>query len=244
MRNDDSAVVIIATTGKETVRRAVESVAAQTYDDVRCLVVCDGPQFESRARQALSGTACDLLVLPQNTGADGYVCHRIYGATPLLCNADWIFYLDDDNWYEADHVRNLVKACRENGAAWGHSFRNIYHKGEFLCEDKCESLGAWPVWYDPSIYHVDTNCYCIRRDVAVQLAPHWHKSRIVDGKVQTSADTAICNFLRNQPHPFATVPQYTVNYELGSWELSPKPEFFLDGNERFAAQFEGVLPWA
>jgi glycosyltransferase involved in cell wall biosynthesis len=245
---DDSAVVIVATVGKPTLRRTIESILSQTYDDVTCLVVVDGLEFNLDASEVIRSLSFDhmariqLVSLPQNTGSNGFVCHRIYGAMPMLVNQDFVFYCDDDNWYDPDHVKNLVHACIENGAAWSHSFRNIYKDNEFICRDECESLGQWPVWYGEH-YHVDTNCYCLRRELAVSLAPRWHKSRIVDGKVQPSADTEICNYLiRSQPN-FVTVPQFTVNYELGSWALSPKPEFFAQGNAAMSAKYGANLPW-
>jgi glycosyltransferase involved in cell wall biosynthesis len=245
---DDSAIVIVATVGKPTLKRTIESILSQTYDDVTCLVVGDGPEFT----MDISGILGEILwshlakvqfvALPQNTGSNGFVCHRIYGAMPMLVNQDFVFYCDDDNWYDPDHVKNLVHACIENDAAWSHSFRNIYKDGEFICRDECESLGQWPVWYGEH-HHVDTNCYCLRRELAVSLAPRWHKSRIVDDKVQPSADTEICNYLiRSQPN-FVTVPQFTVNYELGSWALSPKPEFFAQGNAAMSAKYGAKLPW-
>jgi len=244
----DTAIVIIATIGKPTLRRAVESVLSQTYQDVRCLVVVDGFQYIGCIPDSMGGLTwndrVNVLTLPQNTGKNGYVCHRIYGAMPMLVNQDYIFYLDDDNWYDPDHVKNCVKACEENQLDWCFAMRNIYKDGEFLCRDECESVGLWPVWYTQDHSHVDTNCYCIRRDVAVKLAPHWHKSRYdKDGNVQMSADTAICNILKRLHPRHAMVPQWTVNYELGSWALSPKPEFFIDGNVKFAEQHGGRLPW-
>lgn len=246
----DSAIVIIATIGKPTLRRAVESVLNQTHENVRALVVVDGPEFMWNAIHLSSVEGhtdtprVQVVTLPQNTGANGYVCHRIYGAMPMLVNQDYVFYLDDDNWYDPDHVKNCIKACKENDLDWCFTLRNIYQDGEYLCRDECESVGLWPVWYNPDFAHIDTNCYCLKREVAVQIAPRWHKSRRdAAGNVLPSADTEICNFLRRARPRHALVPRFTVNYELGSSPLSPKPEFFLDGNLRFAERHGGVTPW-
>lgn len=245
----DSAVVIIATIGKETLSRAVESVVNQTHRDTRCLVVADGSQFQAEAERLAwqvesNGMTVDVLTLPQNTGANGYRCFRIYGAMPMIVNEGYIFYLDDDNWYDPDHVRNCIKACEENGLEWCFAMRNIYQNGEFLCRDECESVGLWPVWYSPDFNHIDTNCYCLKRNVAVNMAKLWHSSRFdANGNVQPSADTTLCNALRKSHPMHAMVPQFTVNYELGSWELSPKPEFFTNGNVKFVERHGGRLPW-
>jgi hypothetical protein len=79
--------------------------------------------------------------------------------------------------------------------------------------------------------------------VAVNIAPRWHKTRLIDGVVQLSADTEICEYLRTAHPDFVTVPEFTVNYELGSWELSPKPEYFEDGNAKMTAKYGASMPW-
>jgi glycosyltransferase involved in cell wall biosynthesis len=162
----------------------------------------------------------------------------------MLVNQNYILYCDDDNWFDPDHVRNLVHACIENDLDWCFGMRNIYHEGEFLCRDECESVGLWPAWYSNDFVHVDTNCYCLKRETAIQVAPKWHNARLDDkGNVKPSSDTILANYLTSGRFAHAMVPKFTVNYELGSWELSPRPEFFLEGNLRFAEKHGGIVPW-
>jgi glycosyltransferase involved in cell wall biosynthesis len=241
------AIVIIATIGKPTLSRAIDSVLSQSHAGVTAIVVVDGPAFQNAAADVLqpymSEPRVECVVLPQNTGANGFFCHRIYGAMPLLVNQDYIFYCDDDNWYEPNHVEACVRACDSLGWDWCFALRNIYDGGKFVCRDECESLGLWPVWFSPDIYHVDTNCYCLRRHVAVELSAVWHKSRVVDGRMQPCADTQVCAVLRQTRRSFGMVKQFSVNYELGSTTLSVKPEFFLQGNQVFLSRHAGKLPW-
>lgn len=245
---EPTAVVITATVGKDTLRRAVESVLGQTFEAVYSVVVVDGPRFLPAAQETLGDLVnrdrVQLLVLPQNTGGGGYVCHRIYGALPLLVNQDFVFFLDDDNWYDSDHVANLVGLCVRENLQWGYGLRKIINEdGSVLCADDCESLGRWPTWYNERVHHVDTNCYCLRREAAVEIAARWHRSRIVDQKIQPSADTEICGYLLRRYDECGVVGRCTVNYVLGSWGLSPKPEFFLRGNEIMRKRYGGKLPW-
>jgi len=74
-----SAVVLIPTTGAPTLRRAVESVLAQT-SPTACYVVCDGEQFRSAVAEALRGIDVPVCVLPRNVGAGGFYGHRVYAA--------------------------------------------------------------------------------------------------------------------------------------------------------------------
>lgn len=243
------AIVIIATVGNSTLVRAVQSVLSQDYEKVQCLVVVDGPEYECKALEVLGDLAShdsvDVLVLPQNTGKNGYVCHRIYAALPLLVNQEFILYLDDDNWFDINHISSLVELCEREGADWAYSFRSICDEsGKLICLDECESLGVWPVWYNPSVHHVDTNCYCLRRRVAVAASREWHKSRYGDkGEVLPSADTLVCMWLlQNFPNVRPSC-RFSVSYVLGSWGLSPKPEFFLKGNGVYRARYPEDLPW-
>ena len=145
-----TAAVIIATTGRPTLRRAVQSVIDQTHSDTVAVVVVDGPQFGPATLEALEGMLphprVQLLPLPQNTGAGGYMGHRIYGAVPQLLNQDWLFFLDDDNWYEPDHVAECVGSCVTHGLSWCAAMRKIYEpSGALLCVDECESLAVVPI---------------------------------------------------------------------------------------------------
>ena len=244
----DTVTVITATIGKPSLRRAVESVLNQTHEDVRCMVVVDGPEHHRDTVDQIWGKDAlpvDIMVLPENTGANGYRCFRIYGAMPFLVNTDWICYLDDDNWFDPEHIANCVEACKSGPLDWCFTLRNIWHDGKLICPDHCESVGLWPAWHAPGQRHIDTNCFFMRREMGVAVGPHWHRSRFDDqGNVQVSADTVVANVLMNDEPRHALIAKPTVNYELGSWELSVKPEFFLRGNEEFLKQHGGKLPWS
>jgi glycosyltransferase involved in cell wall biosynthesis len=248
MQDNPSAIVITASIGKKTVHRAVASVLNQTYANVISLIVVYGPEYFAKAQSALGDLANDprvqVLSLPQNTGKNGYVCHRIYGAMPLLVNQDYIFYLDDDNWYDNDHVSDHVLLCEREDLKWSYGLRKIISEdGAMICRDDCESLGCWPTWYNPQVHHVDTNCYCLTRKAAIELASRWHRSRLKSGEVQPSADTEICKFLLQRYPKCGIVGKYSVNYVLGSWGLSPSPDFFLKGNEFTISRYGDKLPW-
>ena len=102
--------------------RAVKSVLDQTYPGVRALVVIDGPNFlpawnETKSRLADNPhlDRLDVVALAENTGGGGFYGHRIYAAFPHLVNEDTVFFLDQDNWYEPDHVASLIEVLQRPG---------------------------------------------------------------------------------------------------------------------------------
>jgi hypothetical protein len=83
---------------------------------------------------------------------------------------DFFCYLDQDNWFDTNHVASLLEVIR-SGFTWAFSFRKIVDReGNFICNDDCESLGKWSTFLGPRDYHIDTNCYLLPRMIAVPQA--------------------------------------------------------------------------
>lgn len=251
MSDTQTAAVIIPTTGRETLRQAVASVLAQTWPDVVAVVVVDGPQFGPDVLKALDGMLphprIQLMPMPQNTGDGGYKGHRIYGAVPQLINQDWVFYLEENNWYEPEHVEECVRTCTEHGLSWCATLRNVVDaQGQLVCVDECESLAVVPTWFNPASHHVDTSCFCLSREVAIQLSMHWHRPHLPqdpDPAKHVSPDAAVCNVLRQDAARYALIARPTVNYRLGEPDVTPSEEFFRKGNQAIRRQHGGRLPW-
>ncbi|ACB52202.1 probable glycosyl transferase [Crocosphaera subtropica ATCC 51142] len=235
--------IVTATTGNPLLKQAIESVQAQDYDNLEHIIVIDGKEREEAANQVLSSVTFTkpyhILTLPYPTGLDGYVCHRIYGASAYLVNGDYIVFLDDDNWFEPYHISSLVDLVYSKNLDWAYALRNIVNSdGEFITQDNCESLGKDRVFTD--YHHVDTNCYFIRKDIAVKLSPTWHKRYRESG---LNADMILCdNLLRYFPN-CDTNGLYSVNYRTDATEKSVKSSFFLYGNSLVKSQLPDGYPW-
>ncbi len=124
----DSATVIIPTTGAATLERCVASVLAQTAEDVIALLVVDGPTFMPAVRAALESSMCErirLLALPENIGGNRFYGHRAYAGCSHFVNTDFVLFLDQDNWLEAEHVSSLTQAIAS------HSWIGPIACGEF-----------------------------------------------------------------------------------------------------------------
>lgn len=235
--------VVTPSTGSALLAKAIESVQAQTYPLLEHLVVADGAEFHSAVTKLLPDSPrhpVHCLTLPLNTGATGYCGHRIYAAAPYLVNSLYVAFLDEDNWFEPDHVSSLMATISSRGFAWAYALRKIVDaEGQFIANDDCESLGQWPTWNDPNNHLVDVSCYMVRRDLAVAVSPLWYR-RFRD---EENPDFVICRQLLKDHPQCGTNGRYTVNYRVGSSSASVSAEFFLTGNAHMAQRFKQPFPW-
>ena len=219
-----SVTVVIPTTGADTLVDAVGSVLDQTYSNTNCLVVVDGPQFEDKVYHLTKPyddhPRLKFLALPENVGANGFYGHRVYAAIGHLVNTDYICYLDQDNWFEPEHVTYLRNAIDRKGLDWAYSYRKIVDKdGDFICEDNCESLGKITGF-------VDTNCYMVSSKIATSIGDVWNGG--------WGQDRVFYDVARKYFPNFDGTGFHTVNYRLNGNEGSVTAEFFLEGNKRRA----------
>ena len=133
----ESCVTIITPTiGHRFLRRCIESVQGQTLTNVEHYIVIDGPQYKEKVLQIIREVTLSLgdklnktihtLVLPYNVGSNGWNGHRVYGSVPYLCNSSHVAFLDEDNWYNKQHLELLFGQLQKDNARWGFSLRNIY----------------------------------------------------------------------------------------------------------------------
>lgn len=231
--------VITPTTGAPCVRQALDSVKNQTYDSIQHLVVVDGqPKGRVIAREY---PHIDLVDLPYATGKDQYNGHRIYGAMTYIANGDFICFLDEDNWYEPNHIESLVDVISK-GNTWAYSLRKIVsQEGEYICNDDCESLGKWTSVINDKF--IDVNCFMIPKISALGFSPYWYR-RARHPQEQPEVDRILSPFMMQNLPEFDTNGQYTINYRVASRGDSVQAEFFLKGNEMMNKQYNGELPWA
>lgn len=107
--------VIIRTIGREAgVRRAISSVASQTYANIELVVVNDSDGDLGWVRELGSGSIAALRLIdnPTNHG-------RCRAANIGLDNSGGthIMFLDDDDWVDAGHVEKLVRALSSKPGA-------------------------------------------------------------------------------------------------------------------------------
>lgn len=226
-----SVAVVTATTGRATLKQTVQSVAAQTYPCTH-YVVYDGAAALSNAH--VSGCLPMLqgvkeIVLPDPTGGGAMMNGAICAAAPFLVTEDYICYLDDDNWFEPDHIETMMQAIGDK--AYAYCLRKLVRPdGSFYANDDGESLG----------HHgdmVDVNCYLFKREVCAGIAPLWYKT---DGNVMIG-DRHVWAALKAHNTPWAATGRYTVNYRISS-RWNQEGYFFLRNIQR-RAQYPDGFPW-
>ena len=222
-------MVITPTTGKKEVFKAIQSVMDQTVKTEH-LVVFDGAEARKEFNFAEIGDV-QFMTLPENVGGNGWYGHRVYAAMPLMVNADYILFLDEDNWFEPNHVETMVNKIKSKDLMWSYSLRKIYdEQGQYVCDDDCEALGRHPTFYDHTLNFVDTNCYCFRREYLVTVAHTFYG--------QWGADRQFYQAASKHLPAFGCTGEATVNYRAPDRLL----DMFREGNEVMKKAYVN-LPW-
>lgn len=243
---EKSVCVITPTVVKKHLTQAMESVANQTYKNRTHLVVVDGRKYFENALKAVH--LCDNMIIttaPFNTGGNGFYGHRIYAAYPHLVDHDYIAFLDDDNWFEPNHIETLIEKLEEKNYDWVYSLRKVYdNEDKYLADDCCESIGRWPIWFtqdNPQQHQnlVDTSSYLFRRDFLTQVSSHWNFGWGGDRRF-------FMIVTREMGHDnYGTTGLHTLNYRLPDIQKAygGDTKFFEKGNEAVKQYYGGKYPW-
>ncbi|KAE9531786.1 glycosyltransferase [Ursidibacter arcticus] len=224
-----TVAVITSTIGRADLVRAIESVQQQSYP-CKHYVFVDGEQYHQQAKIILDKYP-DVIAtyLPMNTGADGWTNSSINAIAPFLAKEDIICYLDDDNWYEPNHIESGVKLLQDDSYDYAFSLRNLYNlKNEFLSPDSIESIGFYksalpsPIELDINAFgnshtvslrmhkenHIDTNCFFLKKEVAITTSKNWFSG--------IHNDTNVWNALNDNKYRGCCTKVFTVNYTFDS----------------------------
>ena len=132
--------VLVHTRGERTtLDRALASVAAQDYrGEIRILLVCDRCDAPSRELPApvhvVRIDVPDTVVIARLAKLRDMAVRVV--ETPLLC------FLDDDNWWDPDHLTTLLAAMEKTGAPAAHSWRRVH------CDDGSTFDGSHFPWLE------------------------------------------------------------------------------------------------
>jgi hypothetical protein len=218
------AAVVIPTVLRPHLVQALQSVFAQTLTGrIHVMVGIDGIKGDLNLLDAACAdrpSHCAVQVLWP--GYSTSVRHG--GITPpgdggalrsvltCLANSPYVAYLDDDNWWDPQHLSSLRQAV--DTADWAFALRRFVHPEtrQPICVDRWESVGPGQgVFKEQFGGFVDPSCLMINK-VACPLAPQvWNFPLPAD---PMSADRNVFAFLVRNHRPAGTgqpTAFYTVN---------------------------------
>lgn len=246
----NSVTVITSSIGRPELRQAIESVRSQSYTGVvRHHVYVNGPRFHEAARAILRDYPdVHAVYLPEETGDYGYGTKDeprgsmadVFAAAPYLTRSDWVFFLDDDNFYEPDHIESIMSFAQANELTWAYSLRRLVdHAGEYICDDDWCSLGAYlPRLGTEGTRIIDNSCFAVSRRLAQLNALAWTALPIV-------ADRCFQMALTEGKHRgrHGCTGRPTVNYRLGTGSANATREQVLEMAQAARADYPNGFPW-
>lgn len=220
-----SVAVVTATTGRMSLQKTVDSIKAQTHP-VKHYIFTDCAEIPFDISIPL-GTR--FIHLPVKTGGNGIMNGGILAASAYLVTEELICWLDDDNWFEPNHIEELVKAKGDH--PYAHSLRKLVNPdGTFYDYDDFESLGVHSGF-------VDLNCYLMDIGLARQIAPLWYNTT---GTLMIG-DRYVYQWLSQNNVSCGESGKYTLNYTLNAQR--DLRSWLFDGNIKSRAKYSGELPW-
>lgn len=236
-----SVAIITPTIGTDMLETCIESIKAQTYQNIIHHIFIDGKQNFDKTDLILRKNWSEKIrvnIIDENIGK-GWYGHRVYAASSFLVNQDVLVYLDEDNWIEPNHIESQIMTLNSKpNIDWVYSLRKIYGiEGNYICDDNCESLGKWPTFHNPNVFHIDTSSYAVKRNAAINVGHFWYG--------QWGADRQFFSALRQVYPNFECTKKHTLCYRLGGNEGSVSEQFFIEGNKAQLNKYgsEGNYPW-
>lgn len=200
-----SVAVVTSTQGRPTITKAIQSVKDQTRKATHYVFI-HGAEYSDKTIPHLADDTV-AVHLPRANGGGGYGMAPVFALAPFAITEDIICYLDDDNWYEPDHIESLVEMIEKHDLGWAYSLRKIVdNEGNFICEDNCESLGCIPNSHQQ--YLVDNSCYAVRTDVARRHSHAWYVPIVSDRSFQSE--------LMRAKIRCGSTGKHSVNYRLSA----------------------------
>ena len=189
----DSAVVI-PTTLRDTLTRAVESIFNQDLDGrVQVMIGVDKALGDKKILDHLRKKCPDNMAITvidpgySTSVRHGGIYNNQFGGAlrtilTYAANSRYIAYLDDDNWYEPYHLSDMLKVIK--GHACAYSLRWLVNEEtlEPICEDDFVSVGPGKgIFAEKFGGFVDTNCLMLDKMKCHMFIPLWCIALFPDG---------------------------------------------------------------
>jgi hypothetical protein len=203
-------------------------------------VVANGPKYHSGAREVLKNYPdVTAFYLPQETGdyGAGGSMADVFAGMSFLTRADWVFFLDDDNFYDPNHVASVMDLVERHDLQWAYSLRKyVSLEGKFICEDNWCSLGHWPCLADSKSHLVDNSCYAVSLDLAKRCSLAWTKAPYI-------GDRFFFKALHETNTKAGCTGLYTANYRVGTGSGISTTELLVS-DYNVKKSYPNGVPWS
>jgi hypothetical protein len=245
LRDSFDFAVVIPTTLRPTIHRALTSIFRQQFDGrVQVLIGVDVPLGSWVALEeiclAVPERQCVFCLYP------GYSTSRRHGGPhaawdggalrtvlSYLANSRYVAYLDDDNWWSPDHLASMQQAL--SGAEWAYSGRWFVHpqSGRPICKDEWESVGPGRGEFQHFGGWADPNCIAINKQACEAVLPWWS----IPVRMSESGRAADRNVFRVLSRKFRgrATGRYSVFYTVNEADSLHEARMRQIGKERYAA---------
>jgi hypothetical protein len=227
--------VITSTIGRDSLHQTIKSVQQQTIK-ARHYVFVHGAQFWDKSKLILEQYPDVMAIyLPNNNGENGYGMSCVYALAPFVVNEKVMSYLDDDNFYESNHLETTVNLMEKTNSEWVYSLRKIVaHDGSFICFDDSESLGL--IKNASNTVLVDNSCYVLKTEIARKCSHAWYYPIVSDRHFLLE--------LSKQQLNCAGTGKFSVNYRVSTDSYDPNADkIFLKNNAIQQQKYKEIYPW-
>lgn len=153
---------------KKWLERAITSISNQTYTNFECWIVKDGCMEACNFSATYSANTClecenckqtiefcqnitdsrfKFYSMPINFGAAGWGPRNF---AIMNTTHQYIAYLDDDNWYEPDHIESLYNCIQENNCEMAYTGTRLYNTDNQVIRERLHP-------YEPKSGQIDTS---------------------------------------------------------------------------------------
>jgi len=146
----------------DMLRRCHDSVMAQQVEaNVTHIMVADG-----HARPEIDAWNVIHIRLPREHGDNGNTPRAVGSVVAQTNGAEYIAFLDADNWYYPEHLASLLEGQRQTGASVLCAWRDFYDpQGRRLAMTEVD---------EDNLTHVDTSCLMLHSSV-FELTEIWSR---------------------------------------------------------------------
>jgi hypothetical protein len=236
--------VVMPTILRTTIGDAIQSVFDQQFaGNVQLLIGIDSalvePSYVEEICRSVPNRQSVLLFYP------GYSTSRRHGGLhatrdggalrtmlSYLANSRYVAYLDDDNWWSADHLSTMHAALLA-GAEWAYALRWFVHPNSRrpICVDEWESVGPGIGYFSDLGGWVDPNCLAIDK-IACEAVLRWWSIPTRNSPKAMDADRNVFRILSTE---FRGAPtgRHSVFYEITETDSQHHYRLSVIGEERY-----------